>query len=251
MLQNDIVISASNIIKSYNDQTILNDISFEVSKGEIFGFLGLNGAGKTSLIKIILDLAPYQGGEIQIFGSSSKQLLSREKLVYLPEKFYPSLLIKGREFLEFAVGLYGLSYDPQAALEYSKVLDFPIEALNKPISQYSKGMGQKLGLISVFLSRRELMILDEPMSGLDPKARIGLKALIKEYVQQGGTIFFTSHILSDVEELCDHVAVLDNGKIKFLGSPAVLKDEKGGSTKSFEKAFLDLIGSEKVEMEEK
>ena len=154
----------------------------------------MNGVGKTTLIKIILDLLDQDHGEVEIFGVSRVLPESRKKICYLPEKFQPSQHLKGAEFVKFVLDFYGKKYNPEKAKKVCENLDLKFEVLKQKVTKYSKGMTQKLGLLAVFLSEADLVILDEPMSGLDPKARIALKKELIAYKKSGKTIFFSSHI---------------------------------------------------------
>lgn len=219
---------------------VLDAVNFEVRQNEIFGFIGLNGQGKTTLIKIILDLLEQDDGEVEIFGVSRLLPRSRQKICYLPEKFHPSLNQTGKEFLDFSLGFYKRKFDEKLAKEICQNLDLKFEVLSQKISKYSKGMTQKLGLLAVFLSQADLVILDEPMSGLDPKARIALKKELISYKNSGKTVFFSSHILSDMDEICDSIAVLNEAKIVFCGSPQAFKDKH--QKDNLDQAFLCEIG---------
>ncbi len=231
----------SKVFFAKNEQKlVLDDVSFGVKENEIFGFIGLNGVGKTTLIKIILDLLDEEAGEIKIFGHNKVLPLARKKLCYLPEKFQPSPYLKGFEFLQFVLDFYDKKLDLEKAMELSENLDLNFKVLSQKVTKYSKGMTQKLGLIATFLTDASLIILDEPMSGLDPKARINLKKELIKYKKSGKTIFFSSHILSDMDEICDSIAVLHDAKISFCGSP---KDFKAMHEQdSLDKAFLKEIG---------
>ncbi len=233
-------IRVENIYKAFDGKLVLNDVSLEVGENEIFGFIGLNGIGKTTLIKIIIDLLEHDGGGAELFGIDKILPEARKNVAYLPEKFQPSTQIKGTEFLEFIAGFHKIKLDLNQAKEIAQILDLNPKALNLKISSYSKGMTQKLGLLATFLSAAKLIILDEPMSGLDPRARIALKKQLINYKKQGNSIFFSSHILSDIDEICDRIAILNNGKIVFIGKPKEFK-EKHNET-SLEKAFLNEIG---------
>ncbi len=227
------------ISKSFS-KPVLEKISFEVKRNEIFGFIGLNGIGKTTLIKIILDLLDQDHGEVEIFGVSRVLPESRKKICYLPEKFQPSSHLKGVEFIDFVLSFYEKKFNEKKAQEICKNLDLPYEVLRQKTNKYSKGMVQKLGLLAVFLSEAELIILDEPMSGLDPKARIALKNELLNYQKSGKTIFFSSHILSDMDEICDSIAVLNDCRIVYNGAPKLFKEKHG--QESLERAFLQEIG---------
>lgn len=234
-----IPLKISEISKSFS-KPVLDKISFEVKNGEIFGFIGLNGIGKTTLIKIILDLLDQDNGEVEIFGTSRLLPRSRKKVCYLPEKFSPSAHLKGEEFVRFVLDFYGKKFDAKKAAEICVNLDLPFAVLKQKVTKYSKGMTQKLGLLAVFLSEADLIILDEPMSGLDPKARIALKRELLTYKKLGKTVFFSSHILSDMDEICDSIAVLNNCKIAYHGTPQGFKDKH--QKDSLDKAFLQEIG---------
>jgi ABC-2 type transport system ATP-binding protein len=237
-------LKVSNLEKVFTGKKILDLINFELRAGEIFGLIGLNGVGKTTLIKIILDLLKTDCGNVEIDGISSTNVNSRKNVRYLPEKFQVSSVMKGKEFLKIFN-----DFDKKQSLKgedlenkidrLSFLLSFDKKALNLRISKYSKGMVQKLGLISTFLTNSKLVILDEPMSGLDPIARVSLKNLLLDNKKQGKSIFLSSHILSDIDEICDKVGVLHNGKLVFLGTPDELK--KKHSEIILEKAFLKEI----------
>ena len=233
-------LQVSNVSKSFKSNHVLNDVSLAVKPGEIYGLIGLNGVGKTTLIKIILNLLSQDDGKVTFFDNDVSIPDSRKLISYLPEKFHPSPFLKGREFLSLAVSYYGKKLDLNLAKKKAKVLGLDPKVLDMKVGKYSKGMGQKLGLLATFLAETPLLLLDEPMSGLDPNARIQLKELLLDYKKKGNAVFFSSHILSDIEEICDRMAVIDDGKIIFEGTPkAFLKTYKG---KNLERAFLDAIG---------
>lgn len=224
-----------NISKQFN-KMVLDDINFNVQTNQIFGFIGLNGQGKTTLIKIILDLLDQDMGEITIFGKSRVLPEARSKICYLPEKFQPALYQTGLEFLSFVLSFYQKKLDEVEAYKICQNLDLSYQVLHDKISKYSKGMTQKLGLLAVFLSGADLIILDEPMSGLDPLARIALKKELLDYRSKNKTIFFSSHILSDIDEICNQIGVLHNSKLRYLGSPAQFKELH--QAPSLDSAFL-------------
>lgn len=231
-----------NIRKSYGKQLVLDDVSFELKPGEIFGLVGLNGAGKTTLIKILLDLAAADGGKASIFGEAATSVKARELLSYLPEKFSPSRYLKGFEHLALALSYYGKKLDREKAMTLAADLDLNPEVLNRKVGGYSKGMGQKLGLIGAFMVDQPFMILDEPMSGLDPRARIKLKEVMLNAKREGKTLFFSSHILSDIDEICDRIGIIHNSKLVYLGTAAAFKPTFKEDT--LERAFLRAIGEE-------
>lgn len=234
-----IAIEAHEIKKSYRSKEVLHGINLTVKEGSIFGLVGLNGIGKTTLLKILLGLAQANSGEIKILGLDSASNAAKRKFSFLPEKFNPSNFLTGEEFLRLSLQFHGKSYVHQKAEQLAEALDLNPADLKKQISKYSKGMGQKLGLISVFLAETQLLILDEPMSGLDPRARIALKRQMLEYKSQGNTIFFSSHIMADVEEICDEIGIIHNGQILYNGATQNLI-KVGGHT-NLETAFLSII----------
>ncbi|MBM2829943.1 MAG: transporter ATP-binding protein [Gammaproteobacteria bacterium] len=207
------------VVKTFGKHEVLKGIDLDVQSGEFIGLIGVNGAGKTTLIKCMLDFCALTSGSIEIFGVQHTRTNSRRRLVFLPEKFMPPYYLTGRDFLVYMSELHGVGYRNVKVAELLRVLDLDQSALSKPVRQYSKGMGQKLGLAACLLSNKELMVFDEPMSGLDPRARAYLKRYLLELKQAGNTLFFSTHLLSDVEALCDRVAILHAGKIHFIGTP--------------------------------
>ncbi len=234
-------IKVTNIHKSFGTKKVLDNINIEVKKNEIVGFVGLNGAGKTTTIKIILDLLKQDQGKVKLYGKDSILPDCRKEVAYLPEKFSPSMQLRGVEFLKFVTGLHKKDLNLVEAIEIAKILDLEESALYLKVGKYSKGMTQKLGLLGTFLSKANLIILDEPMSGLDPIARINLKAQLVKYKKEGRSIFFSSHVLSDVDEICDRIAILDKAKLIFVGKSKDFK--KLYKEDNLEKAFVKAIQS--------
>ncbi len=233
-------LSVVDLFKSYNDKLVIDGANLSLAKGKIHCLVGLNGQGKTSLIKCVLDLCSFDSGNINIFGKLSSNHESRSLVSYLPEKFSPSPDIKGIEFLKFSLSLNSKKIDLHNLDDLCNMFSLDQEALNRKVSTYSKGMVQKLGLISTFLVDAELVILDEPMSGLDVQSRRGLKSLMTQSsVSRKRTIFFTSHILSDVEEICDEVSILHKCKIRYSGS--VRGFYTSGKDDNMEECFLNII----------
>lgn len=223
----------------YGRRMVVQDLDLEIRSGEIFGLIGLNGAGKTTLIKAMLGLSPCQG-EVSLFGQPGGPAASRAQLAYLPERYLPSPLLTGWEVLSLTLAHYHLPLDREQARALCRGVDFDPAALDRLGRGYSKGMGQKLGLVACLLTGLPLLILDEPMSGLDPRARILLKDRLKAVRAAGRTLFFSSHILADMEELCDRVGVLHNGRLIFCGLPEELMERSGAET--LERAFLAAVG---------
>lgn len=219
----------------------LRGVTFDVAAGECFGLVGANGAGKTTLIKCLLDFCEPDAGAIAIFGVPHGQTTSRARLAYLPERFNPPYYLTGRDYLKYMARMHGITYDDDVAHALLRELDLDPAALAKPVRAYSKGMNQKLGLAACMLSRKDLYVFDEPTSGLDPRARILLKRKLAVLRAAGKTIFFTSHALADVEEMCERVAVIDAGQLRFTGTPAALVQSQ--SAGDIEQAFMTLTAS--------
>jgi ABC-2 type transport system ATP-binding protein len=229
----------NSVSKTYAGAQALDAFTLQIAPGECFGLVGANGAGKTTLIKCLLDFCETDSGSIEIFGVPHHQTASRARLAYLPERFNPPYYLTGRDFLHYMAKMHRADYADGAAARVLQELDLAPAALDKPVRAYSKGMNQKLGLAACILSGKDLFILDEPTSGLDPRARILLKRKLKALRDEGKTIFFTSHALADVEEMCGRVAVIDGGKLCFAGTPAELMRTQNAST--MEAAFMTLV----------
>ncbi len=238
-MQEETPLRVSAVDKRYGDKQVLKDVSLELKAGELFGLIGLNGVGKTTLIKIIIDLASADKGEVSLFGQPSTEVEARRHLSYLPEKFTPSRYLYGREYLLLTCKYYRCPFDLDIARAMAAALDLDPKALDMKVGGYSKGMGQKLGLLGAFLVDQPFLILDEPMSGLDPRARIALKEKLLELKKVGKTIFFSSHILADIDEICDRIGVIHDSELRHLGTPSDFK--KAHKEKSLEKAFLKAI----------
>lgn len=237
--QSQTIVQVRGLRKRYGKSAALHDVSFSVQAGEFVGLAGLNGAGKTTLIKCLLDFCEIDGGSIELFGIRHTEARARKQLTFLPERFVPPAYLSGREFLRYAASLARFQYDEQRVRAMLASLDLDDAALDRPVRAFSKGMTQKLGLAATFLAERELYILDEPMSGLDPKARVHLKNRLIATRQAGHAVFFTSHSLADIEELCDRVIVLHRGVPYFAGSPRQLCQDYGQVP--IEQAFLRCI----------
>ena len=229
----------SSLAKRYGNFPALADVSLQVRAGEAFGLVGANGAGKTTLIKCVLDLCARDSGTIEVFGVDARLAYARSRLSYLPERFLPPHYLRSREFLQMMLALGGARYDEARALRLLDELELEREVLERPVRRLSKGMSQKLGLAAGFLVERDLYLLDEPMSGLDPAARVAVKSVLKRLSGEGRTLFFTSHVLADVEELCASLAVLDRGRVRFRGAPAALCEKY--AEPRLEAAFMKCI----------
>lgn len=235
-------LSVSDVSVSYGKVKAVSNVSFDVKQGVTFGLMGLNGAGKTTLIKTILGLRRQDKGGVSLFGYDSVCRHGKKSLVYLPERFDPPFFLTGMEFLSFSASLYGVSCSREYIEEVSLSLALDPMVLKNRIQSYSKGMRQKLGLMATLLSKSPLMVLDEPMSGLDPQARVCVKGRLREAQREGCTVFLSSHILSDMDEICGQVAILHKGHLSYIGTPQNLKKEY--NEENIERAFLSVIEAE-------
>lgn len=227
------------VTRSFGPHKALDRFDLAVPRGQLFGLVGQNGAGKTTLIKCLLDFCEPDAGEIMIAGVPNRVSAARRDLSFLPERFSPPYYLSGRDFLRYMARLHGRVYEERTAVEVFARLDLDPGALTRAARTYSKGMTQKLGLCACLLSGKSLQILDEPMSGLDPKARARVKRELRSLRDLGRTVFFSSHALADVEELCDGLAIVHEGRLRFTGSPRELMSRY--SCTNVEQAFLACI----------
>lgn len=232
------MIEIRNVTKKYGDKKALDDISFKVETGEIFAFIGHNGAGKTTLIKAMVGIHDFDGGDILIDGKSIKTdpIECKKKIAYIPDN--PELYenMKAIDYINFICDMYEIPASKRGAtiMKYARMFEIE-DALMSPINSFSHGMKQKVALISALAHEPKVLIMDEPFVGLDPKAIFDMKELMRDMVEHGGTIFFSTHILDMAEKLCTRVAIVKKGKLIKVGS---MKSVKGD--KSLEKVFLEL-----------
>jgi ABC-2 type transport system ATP-binding protein len=203
----------------------LEPLDLEVDEGEIFGLIGPNGAGKTTTLKLLMGLVFPSGGEARILGRALDDPEMKQQIGYLPEHPYFYDYLTGRELLNYFGQLFGLSREErsQRSRELLEKVGMT-EAADVPLRKCSKGMTQRLGIAQALVNRPRLVLLDEPMSGLDPIGRREMSLLIRELRESGVTVFFCSHILSDVEQLCDRVAILNRGKLVESGRLSEIMD---------------------------
>jgi ABC-2 type transport system ATP-binding protein len=227
--------------KVYGRTQALQNVTFDVARGDFFGLIGVNGAGKTTLLKCLLDFCDITGGSIDIFDTPHRLTVARKRLAFLPERFNPPYYLTGEDFIRYVLGMQSTPYDRGKTERMLRGFDLDVAALKLPVRSYSKGMTQKLGLAACLLSRKDLYVLDEPSSGLDPKARALLKTQLQELKRQARTVLFTSHALADVAEICDRLAIIDAGTLRFAGTPAALCTRYASG--NLEQAFLRCIDS--------
>jgi ABC-2 type transport system ATP-binding protein len=241
------MIVLNNVTKKYDSEHIAaNQISLEIKDGEIVGFIGPNGAGKTTTIKMITGVLDCDEGNILINGYDIEKqpLEAKKQMGIVPDNCDIFLRLKGIEFLNFYCDLYGVSKEDRSTrlTDYAKRFEME-DALNDKILSYSHGMRQKIVIMAVLLCQPSVWILDEPMTGLDPKASFTLKQIMKEHAAQGNTVFFSTHVLEVAERLCDRVAIINHGKIVFIGTLDELKAQYGNKD-DLEALFFEVIKHE-------
>jgi len=232
------MIDIQHLTKNYGDFTAVNDLSLSVARGEIFGFLGPNGAGKTTTIRIIAGLSLPTSGDVRVNGIDviADPVKAKALMGYVPDRPYLYEKLTGRELLEFVVNLYGMSWrDCEAkANDYLRYFDLHDWAASR-IESYSHGMKQKLVIISALVHEPQVLIIDEPMVGLDALAQRQVRQLMRKLAGEGKTIFLTTHTLSIAEAVCDRVAIIHRGKIIATGPTGELKKDR-----ALEDIFLEL-----------
>jgi len=241
------MIQIDNVTKTYgNGIKAVNNISLNIEDGEIFGFLGPNGAGKTTTIKMLTGILPIDKGHIIINGKDiSKEPLEVKKIIgYVSDNPNMFERLKGIEYLNFMADIYNVSKKERQEIIIKLSEDFEMkEALNDKIQSYSHGMKQKIVVMGVLLHKPDVWILDEPLTGLDPKSSFTLKKMMKEHAKANKTVMFSTHVLEVAEKVCDRIAVINKGEILFVGTLAQMK-EQGNIDSSLEKMFLEMTEDE-------
>ncbi len=238
-------IECKQVTKTYGTQTVLNEVSLQIPKGHFYGMVGMNGSGKSTMIKAILDLIAIDDGLIKLFGKSHRRVSARDQVAYLPDRFSPPLHLKCKDFIQYMLQLHGSNHSKEEIDAMLDALELGRDTMESSVGRLSKGMTQKLGITSCLLSGKTLLVLDEPMSGLDPKARVLFKQQLFKLKEQGVTLFFSSHVLADVDELADEMAVLHNSRIVYEGSPDEFKQSY--DSENLEDAYIKCVNeAEKV-----
>jgi len=238
-MDNANILTVNDLKADYTGRQVLHGVGLEINKAETYGLIGLNGAGKTTLIKIILGLKDELSGDIKILGLARSDKLVKSEISYLPERFDPPWFLTGGEFIDFSAELYGRKVDKTTVEDFAIRLALDPAVMKRKVQTYSKGMRQKLGLIATILTGCSLLILDEPMSGLDPLARALVKSVLAKVKEEGRTVILSSHILADMDEICDRISVIHDGIIHYSGTPAGFR-EKMNET-NLERAFLQVV----------
>ena len=232
------MLKIEHLTKRYGEKAAVDDLSLHIQPGEIYGFIGHNGAGKTTTLKAATGIMQFDAGEIYIDGHSikSEPLACKRVLAYIPDN--PDLyeFMTGIQYLNFIADIFGVGSDTRAdrIREYSQLFDLE-RSLANPISSYSHGMKQKLAVISALIHEPKLILMDEPFVGLDPVASHNLKQIMRKICDNGGAIFFSTHVLEVAEKLCDKVAIIKAGKLIKSGTMDEVKGDE-----SLEEVFLEL-----------
>ncbi|MBR6788127.1 MAG: ABC transporter ATP-binding protein [Clostridia bacterium] len=237
------MLKIEHLTKNYGTKKAVDDLSLRIQPGEIFGFIGHNGAGKTTTLKACCGILQFDEGEILVDGVSIKKdpIACKGKIAYIPDN--PDLyeFLTGVQYLNFVADVYGVSAsDREARIDrYARALGLYDDLATK-IQAYSHGMKQKLAVIAALIHAPKLLIMDEPFVGLDPKASHTLKEIMREMCDQGGAIFFSTHVLEVAEKLCDKIAIIRDGKLVIAGDTETVR----GDT-SLENVFLELVEDDK------
>lgn len=232
------MLKIEHLTKTFGDMKAVDDLSLHIHKGEIFGFIGHNGAGKSTTLKSCVGILPFDEGTILIDGHNIRTdpVTCKKELAYIPDN--PDLyeFMSGIGYLNFIADIFAIPSDVRLRKirSYAEVFELT-DALAQPVSSYSHGMKQKLALISALIHDPKLIIMDEPFVGLDPKASHLLKQMMREHCDNGGAIFFSTHVLEVAEKLCDKVAIIKQGKLVRSGT---MEEVKGDD--SLEEVFLEL-----------
>ena len=239
------MLKIEHLTKKYDQYKAVDDLSLHIERGHIYGFIGHNGVGKTTTLKAVVGILPFDEGEIIIDGKSMKShaLECKQIMAYIPDN--PDLYeyLTGIQYLNFVADVYQVSKEEREKRisKYGDLFDLTSD-LAQPISAYSHGMKQKLAIIAAFIHQPQLIIMDEPFVGLDPKASHLLKQLMREHCDQGGAIFFSTHVLEVAEKLCDRIAIIKQGKLIVSGKTQdIIGDE------SLEDVFLELEDDDDAE----
>ena len=233
------MLKIENLTKQYGAKKAVDGLSLHIAPGELYGFIGHNGAGKTTTLKACCGILGFEEGEIYVDGISVREnpIACKEKIAYIPDN--PDLygFMTGIQYLNFIGDIYKI--DAQARAERIRKYADAFEltpALAQPVSSYSHGMKQKLAVIAAMIHQPKLMIMDEPFVGLDPKAAHTMKSFMRELCENGGAIFFSTHVLEVAEKLCDKVAIIKDGKLIKAGTMDEVKGDH-----SLENVFLELV----------
>ena len=241
------MIKIENVSKSYvKGKKSIDNLNLEIKDGEIFGFLGPNGAGKTTTIKMITGILNIDEGDIFIDGKSitKEPIDAKKEFGFVPDSPDMFLKLKGIEYLNFLADIYGIPNEKRKERIEELTKKFEIyDNLNSEMQSYSHGMRQKVVICGTLLNKPKNWILDEPMTGLDPKSSHDLKEMMRKHIKDGNTVFFSTHVLEVAEKLCDRVGIINKGKLVFVGTYEEMKN-KFKENKSLEDLFLEITENE-------
>lgn len=241
------MIEIKDVSKSYKKgEKVIENLNLEIKDGEIFGFLGPNGAGKTTTIKMITGILEIDQGKILIDKKdiAKEPVEAKKKIGFVSDDPDMFLKLKGIEYLNFIADIYEVPYKQRANRIEKLAKEFEIyQVLNNKIQSYSHGMRQKIIIVGVLLHNPKNWILDEPLTGLDPKSSFNLKNKMKEHAKKGNCVFFSTHILEIAEKLCDRIGIIDEGKLLFVGTYEEMK-EKLKENASLEELFMEITKNE-------
>lgn len=241
------MVTLRNVTKTYNgNYNAVDNINLEVKSGEIFGLLGPNGAGKTTMIKMMTGIINPTVGDIEIneINIMEYPVEAKEQFGFVPDNPDMFLRLTGIEYLNFIADIYGVSKAIRDELIIRLAIDFELQgALSDKLQSYSHGMRQKIIIMGVLLHNPRIWIMDEPMTGLDPKSAHELKLMMKEHAEDGNTVIISTHVLEVAEKICDRVGILKKGKLMFVGTLDELK-QKYSDNKSLEDIFLEMTQDE-------
>ncbi len=241
------MIEIKNVSKSYKKgKKVIDNINLEIRDGEIFGFLGPNGAGKTTTIKMITGILDIDEGDILIDGNSIKTnpLEAKKRFGLVPDNPDIFIKLKGIEYLNFIADIYKISEEERIEKIKNLSKQFEMEnVLNNKIQSYSHGMRQKIVIMGTLLHNPQNLILDEPMTGLDPRSSFDLKRIMREHTKQNKSVFFSTHILEVAERLCDRVGIINRGKLVFIGTYEEMKREFNKKA-SLEELFMEITDND-------
>jgi ABC-2 type transport system ATP-binding protein len=239
------MIQLTQLTKKYGNQSAVDNLTLEIKPGELFAFLGPNGAGKTTTIKMMTGILKPTSGTVEIAGLDIQRQAreAKMKIGYVPDTPYLYDRLTAREFMEFVGGLYHLDSDIIRSRSYDLFTLFDMNGwVDRKCEQYSHGMRQKLVFAAAMIHFPTVLIVDEPMVGLDPHSAKLVKDLLRDYVAKGNTVFISTHILSIAEELCDRVGIINRGKLIAVGSIDQLKSSANKQDDNLESLFLTLTG---------
>ena len=239
------MIKFENVTKIFGkDFVAVNNLNIEVMEGKIYGFLGPNGAGKTTTLKMLTGVLTPDNGKITVNGFDivNNPIDAKKEFAFVSDDPDVFLKLKGIEFLDFIGKIYRVESLKlkENIFKYSKMFEME-DALNDKIESYSHGMRQKINLIGALIHEPKILLLDEPLTGLDPKSSFVLKQMMREHANNGNIVLFSTHVLEVAEKVCDHVFIINNGKIIYDGEMKSLKDKKDSS---LEEIFLELVADE-------